>query len=95
MEMEIEGLHLLEVDLHCACLMQQKFQNSNLPDLETRDCHLLELDMRSYHLLGFNPLPRLFKALLHGQKHRVFLKLAFKCIGQQERFRAFRPAWNI
>jgi len=32
--MEIEGLHLLELDFQCACLMQLEFQNSNLPDLE-------------------------------------------------------------
>jgi hypothetical protein len=43
----------------------------------------------------FNPLPLLCKPLLHGQKDCVFFQRAFKCIGQQERFRVFRPAWDI
>jgi hypothetical protein len=44
---------------------------------------------------GFNPLLLLFKALLHGQKDCVFFSRHLKCIGQQERFRAFRLARNI
>jgi hypothetical protein len=42
-----------------------------------------------------NALPLLFKALLHGQKGCVFFQWAFKYIGNQERFTAFRPARDI
>jgi hypothetical protein len=42
-----------------------------------------------------NPLPLLFKALLHGQKDCVFFSGHLKCIGQQERFRAFMTARDI
>jgi hypothetical protein len=48
-----------------------------------------------YILKIFNPLPLLFKALLHGQKDCVFFSGNLKCIGQQERFRAFRPTRDI
>jgi hypothetical protein len=43
----------------------------------------------------FNPLPLLFKALLHGQKDRVFFSGHLIYILQQERFRAFMPAQDI
>jgi hypothetical protein len=43
----------------------------------------------------FNPLPLLFKDLLHGQKDRIFFQRAFKCIGHQQRWRVFRPARDI
>jgi hypothetical protein len=43
----------------------------------------------------FNPLPLLFKALLHGQKDRVFFSGHLIYILKQERFRAFRPARDI
>jgi hypothetical protein len=42
-----------------------------------------------------DPLPLLFKALLHGQKDRVFFSGHLIYILQQERFRAFRPARDI
>jgi hypothetical protein len=44
----------------------------------------------------FTPLPLLFKALLQGQKNRVFFFSGHLIyILQQERFRAFRPAGDI
>jgi hypothetical protein len=51
--------------------------------------------MSVYKTLHVNPLPLLFKALLHGQKDRVFFSGHLKCIRQQERFRTFRLAWDI
>jgi hypothetical protein len=42
-----------------------------------------------------NPLALLFKALLHGHKDRIFFSGHLKCIGQQQRFSVFRPAWDI
>jgi hypothetical protein len=47
-----------------------------------------------YVHIPFNPLPLLFKALLHEQRDCVFFQRAFKCVRQQERFRAFGPAWG-
>jgi hypothetical protein len=49
---------------------------------------------QSEHLL-FNPFPLLFKALLHGQKDRVFFSGHLIYILNQERFRAFTPAGDI
>jgi hypothetical protein len=40
----------------------------------------------------FNPLPLLFKALLHGQKDRIFFSRHLIYVLKQERFRAFRLA---
>jgi hypothetical protein len=44
---------------------------------------------------NINPLPPPFKALLHGQKDRVFSSRHLIYILKQERFRAFRPAGDI
>jgi hypothetical protein len=47
-------------------------------------------------ILGaINPLPLLFKALLHGQKDHIFFSGHVIYILKQERFRAFRPARDI
>jgi hypothetical protein len=43
-------------------------------------------------LSSFNPLPALFKALLHGQKDRVFFSWHLIYILKHERFRAVGPA---
>jgi hypothetical protein len=43
----------------------------------------------------FNPLLLLFKALLHGQKHRAFFSWHLIYILKQERFRAFRQARGL
>jgi hypothetical protein len=45
--------------------------------------------------ININPLPLLFKALLHGQKNRVFFSGHLIYILKQECFRAFRPAGDI
>jgi hypothetical protein len=42
-----------------------------------------------------NPLPVLFKSLLHGQKDWVFFNGRLIYILKQECFRAFRPAEGI
>jgi hypothetical protein len=43
----------------------------------------------------FKPVPHLFKALLQGQKHRVFFSGHSIYLLKQERFRAFRAAGGI
>jgi hypothetical protein len=43
----------------------------------------------------FNPLPLLFKALLHGQKDRGFFSGHLIYVLKQERFRTFKLAWDI
>jgi hypothetical protein len=43
----------------------------------------------------FKPLPLLFKALLDGQKDRVYLSGHLIYILKQERFRAIRPAGGV
>jgi hypothetical protein len=55
-------------------------------------CNQFALNFRSMY---FNPLPLLFKALLHGQKDRVFLSGHLIYIPKQERFRAPRTAWYV
>jgi hypothetical protein len=57
--------------------------------------HILTTRQLNRSYTALNPLLLLFKALLHGQKDCIFFQWAFKCIGQQERFRAFRPARDI
>jgi hypothetical protein len=44
---------------------------------------------------GVNPLPVLFKSLLHGQKDCVFFNGHLIYILKQEHFRAFRPAGSV
>jgi hypothetical protein len=53
------------------------------------------LVMEKFFACMFNPLPLLFKALLHGQKDRVSFSGHLIYILKQERFRAFRPARDI
>jgi hypothetical protein len=48
-----------------------------------------------YTMDRINPLPLLFKALLHGQKDRVFFSGHLIYMLKQERFRAFRPVQDI
>jgi hypothetical protein len=44
---------------------------------------------------SINPLPLLFKALLHGQKDCVFFSRHLIYILKQKRFRAVRPAGGV
>jgi hypothetical protein len=43
----------------------------------------------------FNPLPVLFKSLLHGQKYWAFFSVHLIYIPKQERFTMFRPAGGV
>jgi hypothetical protein len=47
------------------------------------------------HNVVLSPLPVLFKALLHGQKDRVFFSGHLIYILKQERSRPFRPAGGV
>jgi hypothetical protein len=51
------------------------------------------IDMQN--LPQVNPLPLLFKALLQGLKDHVSFSGHLIYVLKQERFRAFRPAWDI
>jgi hypothetical protein len=50
------------------------------------------MNVTACNVLLLNPLPVLFKALLHVQKDHVLFSGLLFYILKQERFRAFRPA---
>jgi hypothetical protein len=73
------------------CAMYSRVLKRNVTQFETRvlPAHGNET------VRVINPLPLLFKALLHGQKDRVFFSGHLIYILKQERFRAFRLAGDI